>query len=190
MSQFLLPCTCGAKLTVSKSQAGMSLPCPECSVPVEVPTIRKLSALATALPEQKRARAGKGLNWLGPVAAISFIVAFIGLSYAGYLFYERRTYISFAVQNGAKLDVKESDFIADTRKSAERSAPADTWDYWNIMLNDGLKDPNPPDVFKLKRFLESKIPSMLNSLWLGLAGAAVFVGASFLIQKQRKQAAG
>ena len=187
MSQFLLPCSCGAKLPVSKSQAGMSLPCPECGVLVEVPTIRKLSTLATAIPEKKRAKAGKGLNWLGPVAAISLLVGIVALSYAGYLFYERRTYIAFAVQNGASLDVKESDFIADIRKSAEQSAPADTWDYWNTMINDGLKDPNPPDLFKMKRYLEARLPTMLNSLWVGLASAAVFVGTSFLIQQQRKR---
>jgi len=167
----------------------MSLPCPECGVSVDVPTIRKLSVLATALPEKKRAKARNSLNWLGPLAAISLIVGVIGLSYAGYLFYERRTYISIAVQNGARLDVKESEFLADTRKSAEQLAPADTWDYWNMMLNDGMKNPDPPDVFKLKRFLESKIPTMLNSLWLGLAGTAVFIVTSLLIQNQRKRAA-
>ncbi|MCY2983247.1 MAG: hypothetical protein NTY15_06360 [Planctomycetota bacterium] len=187
MSQFLLPCSCGAKLPVSKSQAGMSLQCAECGVSVEVPTIRKLSALALATPETKRAKAGHGLKWLGPVAAISLLVGIIGLSYAGYLFYERREYIAFAVENGANLDAKESDFMADIRKSAEQSAPADTWDYWNTMINDGLKDPNPPDLFKVKRYLESRLPTMLNSLWAGLAGAAVFVGASFLIQQQRKR---
>jgi hypothetical protein len=186
MSQFLLPCSCGAKLPVSKSQAGMSLLCPECGVSVEVPTIRKLSELAIAIPETKRTKSG-GLKWLGPVAAISLLVGIIGLSYAGYLFYERRTYVAFAVENGANLDLKESDFIADIRKSAEQSAPADTWDYWNIMLNDGLKDPNPPDLFKVKRYLESRLPTMLNSLWAGLGGAAVFVAASFLIQQQRKR---
>ncbi len=187
MSQFLLPCSCGAKLPVNKSQAGMSLPCPECGVSVEVPTIRKLSSLATMIPEKKRAKAGQGLKWLGPVAAISLLVGIVGLSYAGYLFYERRTYRGFAVENGANMDVKESDFMADIRKSAEQSAPADTWDYWNTMINEGLKDPNPPDVFKLKRYLESKLPTLLNSLWVGLAGAAVFVGTSFLIQRQRKR---
>ena len=187
MSQFLLPCSCGAKLPVSKSQAGMSLQCTECGVLVEVPTIRKLSALAMAIPETKRTKAGQGFKWLGPVAAISLLVAITCLSYAGYLFYERRTYIAFAVENGANLDAKESDFMADIRKSAEQSAPADTWDYWNTMINDGLKDPNPPDIFKVKRYLESRLPTLLNALWAGLAGAAAFVGTSFLIQQQRKR---
>ena len=186
MSQFLLPCDCGAKLPVSKSQAGMSLTCPECAVSVEVPTIRKLATLALALPEKKRIKTGHGLKWLGPIAAVSLLVGIVGLSYAGYLFYERRSYVAFAVANGANLDAKESDFIADIRKSAEKSAPADTWDYWNTMLNDGLTDPNPPDLFKVKRFLASRMPTMLNSLWVGLAGTAIFAGASLVIQRQRK----
>jgi hypothetical protein len=187
MSQYLLPCACGAKLHVSKSQAGMSLPCPECGVSVEVPTIRKLSTLATALPEARGAKAGKGIHWLGPLAAISLLMGIIGLSYAGYLFNERRTYIAFVAQNGASLDAKESDFIAEIRKSAEQSTPADTWDIWNEMLKEGLKNPDPPDLFKMKRYLESRMPTMLNSLWIGLVGAVVFVGTSFLIQRERKR---
>lgn len=187
MSQYLLPCTCGAELPVSKSQAGMSLQCPKCGVSVEVPTIRKLSALATATPEAKRAKVSRAFNWLGPLAAVSLLVGIIGLSYAGYLFYERRTYVVFAAQNGADLDAKESDFIADIRKSAEQSAPADTWDIWNAMLNDGLKNPDPPDLFKVKRYLASRWPTMLNSLWVGLSGTAIFTIASFLIQRQRKR---
>ena len=187
MSQFLLPCACGAKLPVAKSQAGMSLLCPECGSSVEVPTIRKLAEFASALPEKKLSSPTGRTDWLGPIAAVSLLVGLIGLTYAGYLFYERRSYIAFAVQNGADLNAKEADFIAQVRKAAEQSAPADTWDYWNIMLNDGLKDPNPPDLFKMKRYLASRVPTLLRSFWVGAIGTLVFIGTSVLIQKQRKR---
>ena len=186
MSQFLLPCACGAKIPVNRSQAGMSLPCPQCGETMEVPTIRKLAEFASVAPERKGPKRGGAVKWLGPVAALSFIVGLLGLSYAGTIYYERYTYLAYISEVGADLKLTEEDFLAEVRKSASQSSPADTWDYWNTMLNDGLKDASPPDLFQAKRHLEARWPTLVSSLLVGLAGFGVFGVCSFLIQKIRK----
>ncbi len=186
MSQFLLPCACGAKIPVNRSQAGMSLPCLECGKTVEVPTIRKLAEFATSVPSKKEAinRSGK---WLGPIAAISFIISLIGLAYGGSLVYERYGYLSELTKSGANLNLTEAEYIAEIRKSALQSSPADTWDFWNAIVNNGLRDPNPPGFFQVKRYLSSQIPRMRGSFLIGGFSLAVFALTTFLMQKFRKR---
>jgi len=186
MSQFLLPCACGAKIPVNRSQAGMALPCPQCGISVDVPTIRKLAQLAAVIPAKKETKSSKSWNWLGAVAASSFIVGLIGLSYGGYLAYERFSYTAQLEQSGANLALTEEEFMEQVRNSALKSVPSDTWDYWNIMIDEGLKDPNPPDVFKFKRYLASRVPSMIGSLILGGVGIVIFAFASYLMQRFRR----
>ena len=185
MSQFLLPCACGANMPVNRSQAGMSLPCPNCGKTVEVPTIRKLAEFATSAPVKKQAKSGQATKWLGPIAAVSLIVGLIAFAYAGYLYYERYYYVALISQSGSNLNVKEADFLEDIRNHALESAPADTWDYWNIMLDEGLTDPDPPDLFKIKRYIASRAPMLFGSLLTGGVGLAIFGLSSFLLQKFR-----
>ena len=184
MSQFLLPCACGAKIPVNSSQAGMSLPCLECGKTVEVPTIRKLAGFASTVPAKKEAMSRSG-KWLGPIAAISFIIGLLGLAYGGSLVYERYSYISEITQTGTKLNLTEAEYIAEVRKSALLSAPADTWDFWNALVNNGLRDPNPPGFFQVKRYLASRLPIMRASFLIGGISLAVFALSTFLMQKFR-----
>ena len=186
MSQFLLPCACGAKIPVNRSQAGMSLPCLECGKTVEVPTIRKLAEFATSVPAKKEA-INRSSKWLGPIAAISFIVSLLGLAYGGSLAYERYSYLSELTKTGANLNLTEAEYIADVRKSALLSSPADTWDFWNAIVNNGLRDPSPPGFFQVKRYLASQIPMMRGSFLVGGFSLAVFALTTFLMQKFRKR---
>ena len=185
MSQFLLPCACGANIPVNRSQAGMSLPCPNCGKTVEVPTIRKLAEFATSAPVQKQAKSGHAARGLGPIAAVSLIVGLIAFAYAGYLYYERYSYIALINESGGNFSVKEAEFLEDIRNHALESTPADTWDYWNVMLDEGLTDPDPPDLFKIKRYLASRAPMLFGSLFTGGIGLAIFGLSSFLLQKFR-----
>ena len=185
MSQFLLPCACGANLPVNRSQAGMSLPCPNCGNAVEVPTIRKLAEFATTAPEKKRSKTGSSTTWLGPIAAVSLVIGLIASVFAGYLLYERYGYTSLVNQRGGNLNVTEAEFLEDIRIHALESAPADTWDYWNVMLNEGLTDQDPPDIFKVKRYLASRAPTTFAALVTGVTGLGIFVLSSFLLQRSR-----
>ena len=185
MSQFLLPCTCGAKIPVNRSQAGMSLPCLECGKTIEVPTIRKLAEFASSVPVKKEAISRSG-KWLGPIAAIAFIIGLIGLAYGGSLAYERHNYLSELTKNGANINLTEAEYISEIRKSALLSAPADTWDFWNAIVNNGLTDPDPPGFFRVKRYLASQVPLMLCSFLIGGISFGVFALSTFLMQKVRK----
>ena len=186
MSQFLLPCACGGKIPVNRSQAGMTLPCPQCGKTIEIPTIRKLAEFASVASEKKETKRVGIAKWLGPIAAIAFVVGLIGLAYGGYLYYERYTYLSFISQIGGDLKLTEENFMVEVRKSAIQSAPADTWDYWNTMLYDGLKDASPPDLFRAKRHLEARWPTMTYSFFVGLAGLGIFGASCFFLHRSRK----
>lgn len=48
MTHYLLPCSCGAELSVDTSQAGESMDCPDCGGQLEVPSLRGLKHLAVA----------------------------------------------------------------------------------------------------------------------------------------------
>ena len=186
MSQFLLPCACGAKIPVNKSQAGMTLPCPQCGQAMDVPTIRKLAEFAPADSATKVVKNARAWNWLGPIAAISFVAALIALTYGGYLAYERYSYISQLTENGANLDTTEAEFMAELRKKALQSAPSDTWDYWNVMIVDGLKDPDPPDLFKFQRYLASRVPEIRVSFITAAVCLVIFALCSFVMQRSPK----
>ncbi len=186
MSQFLLPCACGANIPVNRSQAGMSLPCPQCGKAIDVPTIRKLAEFASAVPAKKAIKTSNSWNLLGVIAAISFIVGLAGLTYGGYLVYDRYTITSQLAQNDVDLNKTEAEFMEGIRTKALQSAPSDTWDYWNIMVEEGLKDPDPPDLFKFKRYLASRVPEMIGSLITGGVGLAIFAISAFMMQRTRK----
>lgn len=185
MSQFLLPCTCGAKIPVNRSQAGMTLPCSQCGQAVDVPTIRKLAEYAFAVPVTKELKSGRSLMWMGPIAAISFVLGIIGLAYGGNLAYERYYLTSDMVNQGVDLNLTEADFVADVRKNALESEPADTWDYWNIMVEEGLKDASPPNIFRVKRYLASRQPMLLGSVIIGGVSMAIFAFLTLLMQRSR-----
>jgi hypothetical protein len=55
MSEYLLPCSCGQKLTVSARQAGQSVTC-SCGARLEVPTLRGLGGLEQAATPAVAAR--------------------------------------------------------------------------------------------------------------------------------------
>lgn len=186
MSQFLLPCLCGAKIPVNRSQAGMTLPCPECGKAIEVPTIRKLTPFAVTTPAKKETKATNSWKLLGPVAALGFLVGLLGLAYGGSLLYERYETISQVTQAGMDLNRTEEEFIAGVRENALKSAPSDTWDYWNVMLEEGLSDPKPPDLFRVKRYLASRLPTMIGALITGGVGILIFSLSAFLMQRLRR----
>ncbi len=186
MSQFLLPCDCGAKIPVNRSQAGMSLPCPHCGKSIDVPTIRKLAAFANAAPVQKETKTNSSWKFLGPVAALGFLVGLVGLAYGGSLLYERYSTISQVTRAGMDLNRTEEEFIVGVRENALKSAPADTWDYWNVMLEEGLSDPKPPDLVRVKRYLASLLPTTIASLITGGVGVLVFGISAYFMQVLRR----
>ena len=186
MSQYLLPCSCGANIPVSRSQAGMSLPCPQCAKILDVPTIRNMAALPAISDTPEKAKSSRAPIWLGPVAAIAFLVAVAAFFYCGSLVWERYQILSSLAAQKIGLAITEEDFLSDLRKMASESSPADTWDYWNVMVRRGLSDANPPDVFRVKRYLESQKPLIWGSLATAVISLAVFGVSALIMQRARR----
>lgn len=67
-TQYLLPCSCGHKQAIDRSQAGLSMACPQCGAEVAIPTLRGFERLEQATPEVSHV-AGE---W-GPRQAVLFI---------------------------------------------------------------------------------------------------------------------
>jgi hypothetical protein len=173
MSQFLLPCRCGGEIHINRSQAGMSLPCPQCGELVEVPTIRKMAELrvATESPTSQPAKQSTALRLF---AAISLIVGLVGLFDGGMVFWERSSIIKGLENMKLNMSMSEDDFLGDMKELSMKASPADTWDYWNQLIDEGLTAPDPPEFFKYKRYVESRSPRMIRSSVIGFAGLLFF----------------
>lgn len=181
MSKYLLPCSCGANIPVSRSQAGMNLPCPQCGKKIEVPTIRQMSTLEAVDASVSTAKNSTSPNSLRIFAALSLIVGLVALFYGGRLFLERYSIISVLAKQDMDLSKTEDDFLADMRKTSMSFTPADTWDYWNELTTEGMVDPNPPDLFKFKRFLEGRYPWMQGSLIIAGISLMMFAISSIIM---------
>jgi hypothetical protein len=83
MARYLLPCTCGRRLTVTAAQAGDLLLC-ECGQRVEVPTLRHLAGLEQvddAPPRERAWGARQGLIFLGATLIVLAGMAFVWLKF-------------------------------------------------------------------------------------------------------------
>jgi len=189
MSQYLLPCVCGANIPVSRSQAGMTLPCPQCGNTLDVPTIRGMSTLAVApVPDSNKIRQKQPL-WLGLLATLSLLV-FVGSTfYAGVLLWQRYSITTSMAKQNLDLDRTEDDFLKDMKSYALESSPADTWDRWNLIVEQGLMRPNLPEFFRVKRYLESMWPNTITSSVTAVVSLLLFLGLAFAMQRSRKPGA-
>jgi hypothetical protein len=166
---YLLPCECGHRLQVKKSQAGNFVDCPGCHRKLDVPTIGGLSKLEWIHDESSQSDVNKLLNrrWSplrGFLAAACFVIALLGLGRSGwYGVYRYYHPTDYTVEDWMKLIDEESKTLS----------PAETWDTWLSIQESGLGDKKPPEPFIEKKFLEQQDTSMLRwaiSGGLGLVG--------------------
>jgi hypothetical protein len=189
MSQYLMSCDCGAKTPVSRSQAGMSLPCAGCGKSLDVPTIRNMSSLAVSVDsvgKDKNKIGGRPSIILGLFAALALSIGISTLSYGLYLAWDQYQWTSSLTSQKIDLSRTEEDFIEDVRTVRLQASPADTWDFWNILLEEGLSEPDPPDFFKAKRFIESRKPWISGSLTIASVSLAIFAALAFLMQRTKR----
>lgn len=181
MSQYILPCSsCQNKLSVAKSQAGMTITCPSCGTNVQVPTIRGFSSLSVAEPELA-ARRGKSKSSppvLGVLSVLFLLISVPCLSYAGYLY-------SIRVSFSSPLDFTEEDLIQDIRQTMLEMPPAAVWDNWNEISQDGATEATIPPYFVFKRMLEAQRPTMLACFYIGAGCFAAFLVTLFLSRRSK-----
>lgn len=186
MSQYLIPCDCGAKTPVNRSQAGMTLPCKQCGKSLEVPTIRHMSSLESTTKAVPRAKTKRPPVLLGLIAALSLICSVITLSYGAFIAWDLYQVTSEAKRQNINLNATEEDFFRDVREFRLSAPPADTWDYWNALVEEGLSAPDPPEFFKLKRFVEGQRPWANGFLLSGAISLVVFALCAFVMQWSRR----
>ncbi len=171
MSKYLLPCDCGAILPVSLSQAGMSIPCPSCGKPVDVPTVRHLTALPqeeTSATQGTSTSSRKPSVLLRVLAGIFFIATVACLGHGGYLAYQR-------YELPLDMSKTEADFLTDLENSLEGLSPADTWDTWNSLAYAGLSSIQTPQYFLLKQAYEQSGREMKIALMIGSGTLLAFL---------------
>ncbi len=129
-AKYLLPCSCGKKLTVRARQAGEHVRC-ECGTELEVPTMRGLSKLSRSDDQEETQKPlwsrQQGITFLASAIAIGCAVFTI------YLFLERPTITPITGRT-----------LAEIRQDFEGYNPAQTMDYWEY-LKLGLNGVEPPD---------------------------------------------
>jgi hypothetical protein len=181
MSLHNLPCpNCHAKLSVTKSQAGMIVNCPSCGSNVPVPTVRGFSELELAEPENKsRSSSNKGTNTFVRVLSVLLLLVSVPcLAYGGYLY-------SIRASVSDPLDLTEEDLIEEVRQSMLDLPPSGIWDIWNDVAVDGITELPIPDYFRFKRMVEAQRPVMQTCLAVGGCCFAAFVATLFLSRKPK-----
>jgi len=82
---YLLPCQCGLKVHVDKTQAGLSVKC-ECGRTLDVPTLRDLTQLEQ-VGDQNKASASKTSTGWGPrqgLTLVGVLITLVGLIWLAY----------------------------------------------------------------------------------------------------------
>lgn len=165
---FLLPCSCGQKILIRRSQAGSFAQCTYCSAKLDVPTLAGLAKLEWIDDEPGDPRqmpAARRWNPIrGVIAAVCLLVAIVGLTRSG-------LYAAFRLANPTNFTVEEMLDAYD--EAGKLMTPAETWDSWCYIQERGLTKKNPPPAFVLKRNLEQRDPWMIG--W-GVAGATGLLG--------------
>jgi len=179
---YVLPCRCGSKIQVQKSQAGSRVECPQCRLQLEIPTIRGLSKLefeeeAPASDKYKSRSRSRWTPLRGVIAATCFVVALIGLG-------RSCTYGVYRFSHPTDFTVDE--MLDDSENRLRELSPIETWDYWRYLQETGLGSKKPPQAFVVQRVLQMRDQEM--KLWAGV-GAVGLLGliATSLWPSSRKK---
>ncbi len=178
---YVLPCPCGSKIRVQKSQAGSRVECPTCRLQLEIPTIRGLSQLEfeeeTPKSDNRKSRAHSRWTPLrGVIAATCFVVALAGLG---------RSCIYGIYRYSHPTDFTVEEMLQDSEERMRELSPIETWDYWRYLQETGLGSKKPPQAFVVQRILQMRDQEM--KLWAG-AGTVGLLGliATSLWTSRRK----
>jgi hypothetical protein len=164
MPQYLLPCTCGQRVTVTTAQAGSRVRC-GCGRMLDVPTLRGLSRLEVA-------RAGRevagGRAW-GPVRGGLFagglLVAAVGLVLIVLYGVRSVQLASLAVDRSAEVVSGESAYI-------DQRTPAELLDLWNAEREEGLGESRMPI------WVAAQQRRRTFHIWMAVGAAGVALGAA------------
>lgn len=179
---YLLPCSCGSRIAVQKSQAGSRVECPHCQHSLEIPTIRGLGQLEfveeSSTADIRKSRGSSRWTPLrGIIAATCFVLAIIGLGRAS-------IYGVYRFANPTRFTVE--DMYRDSEESFRELSPVETWDNWRYLQETGLGSKKPPQVFVYKRFLEQKDAEMKRWGGVGAIGLLGLIATTLWPSSRKK----
>lgn len=191
--RYLLSCTCGEDIPVSKAQAGTVATCPKCRATIEVPTIRSLSKLpqqeAGVQVQSGKKNTGSASSRLSWVAALFAGICFLTFAVTGFLggalawerlYYEDELNLSQIEAWTVEQEVEYGD------KMVAAYSSSDLFDVWEEYKTLGLSDKQPPQHFVLKNQIDKSRNRMYSFLTVAGIAAAGF-GLSLLLGRKRRQ---
>lgn len=186
--QYLLPCPCGHSIPISRSQAGMTVSCPQCNSTIEIPTIRGMANLTPAYADgqndssrnqtdgrstAKRPSTQTTKSTLRKaLAAVFFIVLVVaGLTTARWGIIRYATPTPFTVE----------DEIKQGTETLSQFSPAETWDAWQYYQSVGFREKNPAPYYRVKRVMElqdenMRLGAIVTAVAFACLMATLFVG--------------
>ena len=186
---YLLPCTCGHSIPISRSQAGTTIQCPMCKAILEIPTIR---GMATLIPidqpsESSNAsrlrtdpllkRSPRSFLRAGMMATFLGIFVIAGLTTGRWAIIRALTPTPYTVDD----EIKEGD------ENISKFSPSNAWDAWQFYQTRGLKEKTPATYYKVKRMMELQDKNMMiGGIVTSLAFAGIVI--SILWPKRRRPA--
>lgn len=161
--QYLLPCSCGHKLTVSVAQAGGQVTC-VCGKTASVPTLRGLRELETA-PATTQTKKAAWSRTHGAVFATGLCVAALGLVLLAMSALQYGQIVGF----GYTKD--RTELVLKTQEAdIEKMVPTQLLAEWRKEVDEGLGEQEEPPWAKFKRMAAS------NVMWIKIGIGAVFGG--------------
>lgn len=164
MPQYLLPCTCGQRVTVTTAQAGSRVRC-SCGRMLDVPTLRGLSRLEVAAASREAAGRWAWGPVRGGVFAGGLLVAAVGFVLVAFYGVRSLQLASLAVDRSADVVREESAFI-------DQRTPAEVLDLWNAEAAEGLGESRMPI------WVAAQQRRRTFHFWMAIGAAGIVLGAS------------
>jgi hypothetical protein len=181
--QFLLPCSCGQKLTVSPSQAGGQVAC-SCGKLLSVPTLRGLRELEIA-PSTAPAPVTSGWSPVhGAIFASGLVVAAIGLVFLALSGLQYLQIKGFRLTEDFTQNVVSNEMLR-----IDALSPLQALEEWHENIEHGLGEQEEPPWSKYKRLADFNV-SRIKFAAVALVAGVVLSFATLLVAPKTRSAAG
>jgi hypothetical protein len=178
--RYLLTCSCGKSIPVSKGQAGSTVACSACNTIQNVPTIRQL----TKLPIEAAAETAKS-TWSRPVGlfagACFLIMCYSGL-YGTLFALDQWDFRSTNPELASWTLDKE---LAAGDDMVNQFTPAELWFVWGEYQQMGVINKNPPENYGVKLEYDLRYDKMRN-YWIVFGVALLGFILAIVFGRKRK----
>ena len=176
-TKYLLPCQCGAKTPVEKSQAGQSVTC-SCGSVLAVPTFREMAHLERV---EQAAASDSTRGWSplqGMVFSSGLVIAVAGLLAAAFFAVQRA-----GIPTDAPAVASDSEEFA---RHLDEASPLEIYEeHWKQIEEHGLGPWQPPMHVMLREVRAVLLQRILYCAIAAIVGACL-AGSSFFLGSRGK----